>query len=80
MKKPVVVPISFSQPIRQIVTMLIVCGLVGFGSWIIKDQVDQIMRTNPLLNLFIVPVVYLMAERSVSPFAVFSALSSLTSS
>ena len=56
MKKPVVVPISFSQPIRQIVTMLIVCGLVGFGSWIIKDQVDQIMRTNPLLNLFIAGV------------------------
>ena len=56
MKKPVAVPISFSQPIRQIVTMLIVCVLVGFGSWIIKDQVEQIMRTNPLLNLFIAGV------------------------
>ena len=49
-------PILFSQPIRQIVTMLIVCGLVGFGSWVIKDEVEQIMRTNPLLNLFIAGV------------------------
>ena len=48
--------ISFSQPIRQIVTMLVVTGLVGFGSWIIKGEVEQIMRTNPLLNLFIAGV------------------------
>ncbi len=49
-------PISFSQPIRQIVTMLIVCGLVGFGTWVIQAQVLEIMRTNPLLNLFIAGV------------------------
>lgn len=56
MRRTETVPISFSQPIRQIVTMLIVCGLVGFGSWLIKDQIDEIMRTNPLLNLFIAGV------------------------
>ncbi|MEO8242818.1 MAG: biopolymer transporter ExbB [bacterium] len=47
---------SFSQPIRQIVTMLVVCGLVAAGSWLIKSQVEQIMRTNPWLNLFIAGV------------------------
>lgn len=56
MRRTETVAISFSQPIRQIVTMLIVCGLVGFGSWLIKDQIDEIMRTNPLLNLFIAGV------------------------
>ena len=47
---------SFSQPIRQIVTMLIVSGLVGFGIWLIQIEVVQIMRTNPSLNLFIAGV------------------------
>ena len=43
----------FSQPIRQIVTMLIVVGLVGFGVWVIHVQVLGIFQTNPLLNGFI---------------------------
>ena len=43
----------FSQPIRQIVMMLIATGLVAFGAWIIHAQVLDIMRTNPLLNGFI---------------------------
>ena len=43
----------FSQPIRQIVTMLIVSGLVGFGGWVIHAEVAEIFRTNPLLNGFI---------------------------
>lgn len=47
---------SFSQPIRQIVTMLMVCVLVGLGTWVIKTQVEEIMRSNPLLNLFIAGV------------------------
>ena len=47
---------SFSQPIRQIVTMLIVSGLVGVGIWLIQIEVVQIMRTNPWLNLFIAGV------------------------
>ncbi len=56
MKKTESTTISFSQPIRQIVTMLVVCGLVGFGIWFIKTQVEQILNTNPLLNLFIAGV------------------------
>jgi hypothetical protein len=48
--------ISFSKPIRQIVTMLCVCVLVGAGMWFIKGEVLQIMRTNPWLNLFIAGV------------------------
>jgi hypothetical protein len=43
----------FSQPIRQILMMLIVSGLVGFGAWVIHAQVAEIFRTNPLLNGFI---------------------------
>jgi hypothetical protein len=43
----------FSQPIRQIVTMLFVTGLVGFGAWVIHAQVAEIILTNPLLNGFI---------------------------
>ena len=43
----------FSQPIRQIVMMLIATALVGFGAWLIYAQVLDIMRTNPLLNGFI---------------------------
>ncbi len=48
--------ISFSQPIRQIVTMLLVCGLVGAGVWLIRAEVIQIMNTNPWLNMFIAGV------------------------
>ncbi len=47
---------SFSQPVRQIVTMLCVCVLVGMGAWLIKGEIEQIMRTNPWLNLFIAGV------------------------
>ena len=47
---------SFSQPIRQIVTMLLVSVLVGLGGWLIKGEIEQIMLTNPWLNLFIAGV------------------------
>lgn len=47
---------TFSQPIRQIVTMLLACVLVGLGAWLIQGQIEQIMRTNPWLNLFIAGV------------------------
>jgi hypothetical protein len=50
------IQISFSQPIRQIVTMLLVCGLVGFGTWLIRVEVIQILGTNPWLNGFIAGV------------------------
>jgi hypothetical protein len=57
MKKTDIAPsYSFSQPIRQIVTMLLVCALVGFGVWLIKSEIEQILRTNPWLNLFIAGV------------------------
>lgn len=44
----------FSQPIRQIVTMLLAIGLVAFGAWLIHTTVLGIIHTNPLLNGFII--------------------------
>ncbi len=41
---------TFSQPIRAITTMLLVCLLVGAGAWLIHGQVIDILGTNPLLN------------------------------
>ncbi len=41
---------TFSQPIRAITTMLVVCILVGIGAWSIHGMVIDIIRTNPLLN------------------------------
>lgn len=55
MKKPVQSH-SFSQPIRQIVTMLVSCVLVGLGVWLIQGEILQVLRTNPWLNLFIAGV------------------------
>ena len=49
-------PISFTQPIRQIVTMLVACGLVGGGVWLIRNEVLRILQTNPWLNAFIIGV------------------------
>ncbi len=46
----------FSQPIRQIVTMLLAVALVCAGAWLIHDTVIGIIDTNPLLNGFIVMV------------------------
>lgn len=48
--------LRFSQPIRQIVTMLAVCGLVGAGAWLIHETVLGIIGTNPWLNGFIAAV------------------------
>ncbi len=44
------VAVTFSQPIRQIVTMMLVTALVIAGAWLIHDQVAEIVNTNPLLN------------------------------
>jgi hypothetical protein len=49
-------PISFTQPVRQIVSMLLACGLVAAGIWLIQVQVLGILRTNPWLNAFIIGV------------------------
>jgi len=55
--KPKAEPTSqFSQPIRQIVTMLVATGLIGFGAFLIAGQVADIIRTNPLLNGFIAAI------------------------
>jgi hypothetical protein len=41
---------TFSQPIRAITTMLLVCILVGAGAWLIHGTVLNILATNPVLN------------------------------
>ena len=48
--------LRFSQPIRQIVTMLLVAGLVIAGAWLIHETVLGIISTNPWLNGFIAGV------------------------
>lgn len=47
---------TFSQPIRQIVSMLLVCILVGSGAWLIHNEVAGIFQANPLVNGFIAGV------------------------
>ena len=41
---------TFSQPIRAITQMLLVCALVGAGAWLIHGQIIDILRANTLLN------------------------------
>ena len=43
----------FSQPVQQIVTMLVVAGLVIAGAWLIHGQVAEVFRSNLWLNGFI---------------------------
>ncbi len=47
------VPATFSQPIQQIVTMLVITGLVIVGAWLIHGQVAQVFASNLWLNGFI---------------------------
>ncbi|NBE06767.1 biopolymer transporter ExbB [Paragemmobacter ruber] len=47
---------TFSQPIRQIVMMLLVSVLVGSGAWLIHTEVAGIFQSNPLFNGFIAGV------------------------
>lgn len=57
MRKPTPdVTVRFSQPIRQIVTMLVVSGLVVAGAWFIHVTVLGIIATNLWLNGFIAGV------------------------
>lgn len=44
----------FAQPVNQIVSMLIVLGLVGGILYVGRDQMIQIYQSNPLLNGLIV--------------------------
>jgi hypothetical protein len=48
--RAVEVTTTFSQPIRAITTMLLVCILVGAGAWLIHNTALNILRTNPALN------------------------------
>ena len=41
---------TFTQPIRQIVTMMVVTAMIVVGAWFIHAQVADIVKTNPLLN------------------------------
>ncbi len=41
---------TFSQPIRAITAMLLVCALVGAGGWLIHGQIVDILRANTVLN------------------------------
>lgn len=50
---------TFSQPIQQIVTMLLISGLVAGGGWLIHDEVAEVFRSNLWLNGFIA-VVFLL--------------------
>ena len=51
MRAPVrVQPPQFSQPVRQIVSMLAVLGLVGLGGFFAYARIYPIFQTNPLLN------------------------------
>jgi hypothetical protein len=43
-------PITFSQPVRQIVSMLVVTGLIGVGAWYFHGAVIDVVRTSPVLN------------------------------
>ncbi len=43
-------PTQFSQPVRQILQMLVACGLVGAGGWVIFPSVSPVFWANPYLN------------------------------
>lgn len=47
---------QFSQPIRQILMMLIVIGLSGFGTFVALPRVMPVFEANPYLNGFILLV------------------------
>ena len=56
MKKLDYAQISFTQPFRQIVSMLVACGLVSVGVGLIQKEVLGILQTNFGLNAFIIGV------------------------
>jgi hypothetical protein len=45
--------VKFTQPVRQIVLMLIVVALAGAGAWLILPAARPIVLANPVLNGFI---------------------------
>lgn len=54
MSKPA--QISFTQPVRQVLSMLLALGLVAAGVWLIRAEVLAIIHSNPWLDAFIIGV------------------------
>jgi hypothetical protein len=50
---------QFSQPVRQILLMLIVLGLTGFGAFMALPRVLPVFEANPYLNGFILFVFFI---------------------
>lgn len=50
---------TFTQPIQQIVTMLVIVALVAAGAWLIHTQVAEVFLSNLWLNGFIALVALL---------------------
>lgn len=50
---------QFSHPVRQIVLMLIVLGLTGFGAFVALPRVLPVFQANPWLNGFILLVFFI---------------------
>ena len=48
----------FSQPVRQVLMMLIVLGLSGFGGFLALPRVLPVFQANPYLNGFIIFVFF----------------------
>ncbi|MEC9311137.1 MAG: biopolymer transporter ExbB, partial [Pseudomonadota bacterium] len=44
---------QFSQPVRQVILMLIALGLAGFGAFVALPRVLPVFQANPWLNGFI---------------------------
>ena len=49
---------QFSHPVRQIMLMLIVLGLTGFGAFVALPRVLPVFQANPYLNGFIIFVFF----------------------
>ena len=50
---------NFTQPVRQIVMMLVICGLVGAGAYLVYPRVAPVFLANPWLNGVIVGVFFI---------------------
>ncbi len=47
---------QFSQPTRQILTMVVIIALVGTGAWYVHEPILEVVMSNPYLNGVIVGV------------------------
>jgi hypothetical protein len=65
----------FSQPVRQIVSMLIVLALVGAGAYVAFPQVAPVFLANPWLNGFIAFVFVIGLRDLLAGFQLMSSVS-----